>query len=296
MVITTRSMGSAGSRAATPAPKAEATAKAQANAAASSPTAAKTPPTSPKKASTPKKLRRDLSSPPPAILGYGLSDLLSLAICGYIGGRCMQLKFPGPATLSAAWWGWSLAAAMVTSFGGGTYYTLLMKQPGDRGFGWQDPVAVAAAALGVIVSAVLVPACGHSGSPRLEDHIGLGCGEVFGLFDIVNSGILIAWGCSKSFVDSSGWQNPITRFLCTIVTTYVYSFGGGITRDLVARLLIGSSAGSVGNFSPEVVLPAIASTAFFYCLLVFKRSPFLQLGVGLPTVMLLFHAAGLAFA
>eukprot|EP00439_Symbiodinium_sp_Y106_P046788 s2480_g5.t7 len=129
----------------------------------------------------------------PAILSHVESDLVSLAICGYIGGRCMHLKYPGPVFPSAEWVAWGLAGAMLTAFGGGSMYVLLMKRSGDRRFGWQDPLAVSAALLGFLLSTYFVPHCGSA----IEELLGIGCGAAFNFFDCVNNAILIAWGTSK---------------------------------------------------------------------------------------------------
>lgn len=117
----------------------------------------------------------------------------------------------------------------------------------------------------------------------------LECGQALSLFDCINSGILVAWGTSKSFLDcrSSGL---LAGSLWSLTATFAYSFGGGITRDLLSRLAGEEIA--VGNFSPAVVAPAIVGTLLFRCLLVLGASPLLQLGAGLPALVGLFHAAG----
>eukprot|EP00435_Cladocopium_sp_Y103_P036189 s1989_g9.t1 len=126
-----------------------------------------------------------VQEPKPAILAYQLSDLFSLVICGYIGGRCVQLKYPTP---QYGFWLYSLAAALVTAFGGGSCYALLMSRPGCRRFGWQDPFALTAALVGLILATQAVTSC--------EEAFGH-CTETFRFFDCVNNAILIAWGCSK---------------------------------------------------------------------------------------------------
>ncbi|CAE7399998.1 unnamed protein product [Symbiodinium natans] len=77
----------------------------------------------------------------PAILSYAESDLASLAICGYIGGRCMHLKYPGPAFPSPEWVAWGLAGALLTAFGGGSMYVLLMKRPAAQPALLRGPLA-----------------------------------------------------------------------------------------------------------------------------------------------------------
>eukprot|EP00933_Yihiella_yeosuensis_P074449 TRINITY_DN8338_c0_g1_i2.p1 TRINITY_DN8338_c0_g1~~TRINITY_DN8338_c0_g1_i2.p1 ORF type:complete len:297 (+),score=45.72 TRINITY_DN8338_c0_g1_i2:133-1023(+) len=283
---------------------------ARSNAASRSPSKA-SPKASPSKASPKKATKQKATqSRPPAILDYTFSDLLSLAICGYIGGRCMQLKFPGPAFLSLAWWPWAVAAAMVTAFGGGTCYALAMKKPTERTFAFQDPVGVVCVLLGLLLSCATVSGCGRPDLPRLEDYLRLGCGDLWHFADLVNNGILIAWGTSKSWQDTQNvdlqfpraWQDTkgvksIVRLLMALAATYAYSFGGGIIRDLSARLFLGvEAAGAVGNLSPAIVFPGLLATALFHSLLVLESSPLVQLGLGLPLIMSLFHAGGLVFA
>lgn len=221
--------------------------------------------------------------PKPAILAYQLSDLFSLVICGYIGGRCVQLKYPTPRD---GFWSYSLAAAFVTAFGGGSCYSLLMSRPGCRRFGWQDPFALLAAFLGSILATQAVTSC--------EESFG-SCSETFRFFDCVNNAILIAWGCSKSFVDFDTSSSIWSRLTRSFATTYTYSFGGGVIRDVLARCVYGEAAGSVGNLSPSIVLPAILATAFYNYLLMHRSSALFQLGLGLPVLACLFHY-GDAFA
>ncbi|CAE7401603.1 unnamed protein product [Symbiodinium sp. CCMP2456] len=230
----------------------------------------------------------------PAILSHVESDLVSLAICGYIGGRCMHLKYPGPVFPSTEWVAWGLAGAMLTAFGGGSMYVLLMKRSGDRRFGWQDPLAVSAALLGFLLSTYFVPHCGRA----IEDLLGIGCGTVFNFLDCVNNAILIAWGTSKSLLDAQGMCRSWMRFMYCVVATYTYSFGGGIARDVIARCLLGPPAGAVGNLSAAVALPAILAIAFYQCLLKYRGSgsELLQLGLGIPVLVGLFHGAGLVLA
>jgi len=227
----------------------------------------------------------------PAILAHVSSDLASLAVCGYIGGRCMHLKYPGPAFGSPTWMAWGFAAALVTAFGGGSIYVLLMKGPGGRTFGWQDPRAVSAALLGFLLSLYLVPNCGSV----FEEFLGASCGDAFTFLDCANNAVLIAWGCSKSSLDSALYRRW-WRIPCGILATYAYSFGGGIVRDVVARCLLGPSAGAVGNLSPAVVVPAVVAMVFYQTLLVLQSSALLQLGLGLPVLVGIFYGGGIAFA
>lgn len=217
-----------------------------------------------------------VQEPKPAILAYQLSDLFSLVICGYIGGRCVQLKYPTP---QHGFWLYSLAAALVTAFGGGSCYALLMSRPGCRRFGWQDPFALMATLVGLFLATQAVTSC--------EEAFGH-CTETFRFFDCVNNAILIAWGCSKSFVDAQGADNTWLRLARSFVATYTYSFGGGVIRDVVARCAYGEAAGSVGNFSPTIVLPAILAMAFYNCLLMLRSPALFQLGLGLPVLACLF--------
>lgn len=246
-------------------------------------------PNSKKAQSEDSDLAKPKPGPAPAILSYDLTDWLSTIICGYIGGRCMQLKFLQTEVWTVAWWAWGLTVALVTTFGGGTWYALAMKPRPERSFGFLQPLALALTFLGFLFSIPLVPSCGHA--LRLDHLVGLTCSQVFGIFDCLNCGILIAWGCSKSFVDCKA-MHPLSRLLVTLAATYAYSFGGGITRDLVATVLLGEASGGVGNFSIAVVMPALVGTLTYHVLLVL-RSPFwLQLGAGVPAVSLMFHAAG----
>eukprot|EP00435_Cladocopium_sp_Y103_P036943 s13_g9.t1 len=64
--------------------------------------------------------------------------------------------------------------------------------------------------------------------------------------------------------------------------------GGGVIRDVVARCAYGEAAGSVGNFSPTIVLPAILAMAFYNCLLMLRSPALFQLGLGLPVLACLF--------
>eukprot|EP00913_Durusdinium_trenchii_P003837 g3554.t1 len=108
----------------------------------------------------------------PAILAYQLSDLFSLVICGYIGGRCVQLKYPEP--LYGNLWLHGLLSALVTAFGGGTGYVLLMSRPGCRRFGWQDPWALLASFVGLLGASYAVRGCEASFAH---------CDEAFRFFD-----------------------------------------------------------------------------------------------------------------
>ena len=84
----------------------------------------------------------------PVILSHVWTDFLSLAICGYIGGRFMMLRPTFAALPSSTWWAYSLGCALTTAFGGGTYYVFLMKSLCNASFGWQDLMCLLAATAG----------------------------------------------------------------------------------------------------------------------------------------------------
>lgn len=224
----------------------------------------------------------------PAILGYASTDFLSIVICGYIGGRHLLVKVQLLEPWGVAWLVAGVISALVTSFGGGAFYSLLMKRPGSRSFGWQDPFAVFLVICGYILSLLLArPSC----SCLLNDFeaagfVGLGCGEALRLIDCLNCAILITWGASKSLSDA-GASGKIARVAWSLVATYAYSFGGGIVRDTTSILLGVDIA--VGNFSSMVVLPALLGTLLIHCLLVLRCSSLVQLGVGLPAVGYIFY-------
>jgi len=98
-----------------------------------------------------------------------------------------------------------------------------------------------------------------------------------------------------SFVDFDTSSSIWSRLTRSFATTYTYSFGGGVIRDVLARCVYGEAAGSVGNLSPSIVLPAILATAFYNYLLLHRSSALFQLGLGLPVLACLFHY-GDAFA
>ncbi|CAJ1449185.1 unnamed protein product [Effrenium voratum] len=111
-----------------------------------------------------------------------MEDYLSLLLCGYIGARCVLLKYP--ALPHAGTWLLASAASLVTAFGGGTGYALL------------DPSAVACVLVGLTLGFQLAPGC------WAEEALGMGCGTAFGYLDAApwppaNNAVLIAWGSSK---------------------------------------------------------------------------------------------------
>lgn len=223
----------------------------------------------------------------PAILAHPSTDLLSLAICGYIGGRFASLKAPRLALGVVPWSCLGVCAALVTSFGGGAYYTLLMKRPGARGqFGWKDPLNLCAVLAGYAASCALPRAC-NRGAP-LEAWLGRACEvEAFRCFDCTNSAILIAWGTSKAFQDTFHSGSALLRLLWALLSAYTYSFGGGVTRDVVA---MGIGVGDeVGNFKADVLIPAAVSIVFYHALLVMGVNALLQLGFGVPVAFCLFY-------
>jgi len=198
----------------------------------------------------------------------------------------MLLRFMGLRPWTLLWGACGILVALVTAFGGGSFYVLMMKPRGEMRFGWQDPLSLLAALAGFAFSLGLVESCQPG---RLEVLLGgLKCGQVFTFFDCINNGILIAWGTSKSFLDCRASQ-PTARLLWGILATYAYSFGGGITRDLLSRLH-GEDI-TIGNFSLAVVVPAIVGMLLFHCILLLGGSPLLQLGLGLPSIAGLFYIA-----
>ncbi|CAK0891264.1 unnamed protein product, partial [Prorocentrum cordatum] len=185
---------------------------------------------------------------------------------------------------SACWWGIGVATAMITAFGGGTYYALLMKPSGARSFGWQDPLSVTFALAGYVASCRLPQGCQRE--TLFEIWIGVECDEAFRLFDCLNCSILVAWGVSKALVDTAE-KGSISRLLWVLMATYMYSFGGGVTRDLVGMAL--GVVPTVGNFSLDVIIPAMLGTLLYYTVLVMRCPPLLQLGVGVPAIFYTFY-------
>lgn len=228
-----------------------------------------------------------MSVPLPAVMTHPSTDLFSLAICGYLGGRFVMLRTASALTTwSLSWWLAGVAAAFVTTFGGGTLYAVLMQRPGVRSFGWMDPLNLSAALLGYGASCVLPSAC--QAGARLQELIMAECGSALRVFDCANNSILIAWGASKSSLDTSD-AGPFAQACWTVLATYLYSFGGGITRDVLA--IAGGVVEGVGNFAPEIVLPALVGTLLYHIILRIHCPPLVQLGLGMPVVFYMFHQA-----
>ncbi|CAJ1370319.1 unnamed protein product [Effrenium voratum] len=140
----------------------------------------------------------------PAILDLQLSDYLSLLLCGYIGARCVLLKYPALPHAGGTWL-LASAASLVTAFGGGTGYALLARwrRPGRPfRFAWQDPSAVACVLVGLTLGFQLAPGC------WAEEALGMGCGTAFGYLDAANNAVLIAWGSSKPEAQADWTGNP----------------------------------------------------------------------------------------
>jgi len=224
---------------------------------------------------------------PPAILRHPSTDRLSLAICGYIGGRYVLFKTAGLLPeWSVGWWVAEIAAALITAFGGATYYALLMKPSSSRSFAFKDLKNTSCALIGMVVSLLLPKQC-MSGS-QLEAFMQIKyCDDIFNAFDCGNCAILIAWGTSKALMDTAG-KRWLTQMLYTVAATYIYSFGGGITRDVLA--IAAGASKQIGNFDfPSVVIPAALGTLCYYILLLTKCPALLQLGIGLPGLFYIFY-------
>lgn len=216
----------------------------------------------------------------PAIVDpqFRITDILSLAICGYIGGRFVFLR-AGDINLqpgTAAWYAAGVVSALITSFGGGGYYTFMMKKS-PRSFACMDPLNVTTVLVGYFVSLFGMVYCSE-GEPW--------CDELFKVSDCTNCAILIAWGASKSLMDTVG-QGLITRFFWALLATYTYSFGGGITRDIIGIGL--GATDRIGNLDvPSVVAPAMVGGVIYLLLLTLRLPTLLELGLGLPAVFIVF--------
>lgn len=235
-----------------------------------------------------KKERKVLA---PAIMDYTLSDLLSLAICGYIGGRFMFLNFSKYARGGVAWYVYGVAIALITSYGGGSYYVFMMKDAKKWAFGWQDPLSVIASLIGYAISLWTMDHC-SSWEPYMQTRMsGMTCANIFSVFDHINNAILIAWGVSKAYTDTVGESNTVVRLAIVLCSCYTYSFGGGITRDVLA-ILLGTASSvdgwdsqwtafqetvKIGNFSHAVVIPYLASAVLYYVVLARGSSRLVQL-------------------
>eukprot|EP00928_Gymnodinium_smaydae_P011085 TRINITY_DN14139_c0_g2_i1.p1 TRINITY_DN14139_c0_g2~~TRINITY_DN14139_c0_g2_i1.p1 ORF type:complete len:274 (-),score=31.18 TRINITY_DN14139_c0_g2_i1:86-820(-) len=229
--------------------------------------------------------RKDVRTFP--IFEYPSTDLLSLAICGYIGGRYVFLNAAaaghGTTTRAAL----SFVSAIITGFGGGVAYIFLMKR-GQCAFAFQTPLNVVVVLIGYAISCVTVEACQTGGA--LEVLVGTACGvETFQAFDCLNTAILHSWGVCKTLQDVSVKRSTLVRLLWAVVATYFYGFAGGIIRDTLAICL--GMASSVGNFSPDIVIPSVFSTMFFFALAFLNAPKLVQLGVGTPAIFLAFRLA-----
>eukprot|EP00929_Paragymnodinium_shiwhaense_P061555 TRINITY_DN30748_c0_g1_i1.p1 TRINITY_DN30748_c0_g1~~TRINITY_DN30748_c0_g1_i1.p1 ORF type:complete len:257 (-),score=60.32 TRINITY_DN30748_c0_g1_i1:391-1161(-) len=238
-----------------------------------------------KKAIEAKKKAAGSAAADPAVLSYASTDFLSLAICGYIGGRYVLLKSVGFLEAWSPLWVFAgVMSALVTSFGGGTYYALLMKKA-PRSFAWQDPMCISVVLVGYAVSLQLPSSC-PSQESMLQKFLMLNCEEAFAVFDYINCAILVAWGTSKSLVDTAGGTAP-GRLLWAMIATYLYSFGGGITRDFIAIAF--GVTDRVGNFDiASIVAPLVLGVLLFHIMLVARGPSLMQMGLGLPALFLVF--------
>jgi len=113
------------------------------------------------------------------------------------------------------------------------------------------------------------------------------CDDIFNACDCGNCAILIAMGTSTVLMDTTG-KRWFTQMLYTVVATYIFCFGGGITRDVLA--VAAGATMQIGNFDlPSVVLPATLGTLCHYALLKAKCPALLQLGIGVPGLYSVFH-------
>jgi hypothetical protein len=179
---------------------------------------------------------------PPAILSLPSTDLLSIAICAYLGAasvyrRAAQQPQPQPQQylhhLEAA------IAAALTAFGGGhTYYTLAAwrdhRRPWDLQhwawgrLAWQQRDCVAAALVGFAIALPL-------GHPVDCLHVGVTAPALELAADCLNWGILAGWAVSKLAREVGPTPISWRQGLGCVPFAWAYTAAGGSTRDLIFR-------------------------------------------------------------
>ena len=208
--------------------------------------------------------RQAKGQPAADIFEWPSSDLLSVGFCAYIGAswryqpsRCAATTaFDGSDHAAAA------LAALLTAFGGGTlYYVLLtvlgrVARPGGAwawgAFAWQQPPCLAAAAAGLALAVPL----GHPLDARSVD------ARLFKLVDCANMGILVVWAKSKLQREGRRLPAPLRA-----PAVFLYCAGGGTLRNV----LWDRGSPPPSNFKPNVLLPMAIGAALFAPLL--RRQP-----------------------
>ena len=238
----------------------------------------------------------------PSILGFPSTDLLSVAICAFIGGWFVYThanKPTGPAVHAAA-----AASAWLTSFGGGlachTMLTLatmgatndpnsyLRKAFASGTLGFQQTPAIVAALVGFAAS---MP----TGHPYDASNIDAG---LFKAMDCLNWAILVGWAVSKLAVLAKDVPSPPPLVLLAIAfpAGYAYCAAGGITRNLLFTAIFAPSVGLPPNLQPAVALPMAFGFAAYAVILQLAQTvlppiPSIDALLGMPAVAYIFYIA-----
>jgi hypothetical protein len=243
----------------------------------------------------------------PSILGLPSTDLLSLAICAFIGGRYVYTNdaADGPSGLTQH--ATAIAAAWLTAFGGGlichTMLTLAtMSQAPDpssylRGafasgtLGFQQTPARLAALVGFAASVPI----GHPYDATSID------ADLFNAMDCLNWAILVGWAASKLAVLSKDvpCPSPLVLLLIGFPAGYAYCSAGGIVRNLLFTAAFTPSITLPANLQPGVAVPmafGFAAYAVIMQLVQGALSPKYKLDtlLGIPAVAYIFYLASTA--
>eukprot|EP01043_Picozoa_sp_COSAG02_P038765 COSAG02_NODE_3013_length_7552_cov_11.893734_2_plen_389_part_00 len=242
----------------------------------------------------------------PSILGLPSTDLLSVAICAFLGGWYVythEAKPTGPALHATA-----VASAWLTAFGGGlishTMLTLATMStvndssahlrnafaPGTLGF--QQKPAIVAALVGF---AAAVPT-GHPYDALSID------ADIFRAMDCLNWGILVGWAVSKLAVLAKDAPSPPPSVLLVIAfpAGYAYCAAGGMTRNLLFTAIFTPSVELPTNLLPEVAVPMAFGFAAYAVILQLTQSvlpPIRSIDplLGIPAVAYIFYVAATYF-
>jgi hypothetical protein len=238
----------------------------------------------------------------PSILGFPSTDLLSVAICAFIGGWYVythDAKPTGPAVHGAA-----AVSVWLTSFGGGlachTMLTLATmgatndpnayrrKAFASGTLGFQQTPAIVAALVGWAASA-------PTGHPYDANNIDP---SLFNAMDCLNWAILVGWAVSKLAVLAKDVPSPSPLVLLGIAfpAGFAYCAAGGITRNLLFTAIFTSSVDLPPNLQPGVALPMAFGFAAYAVILQLAQNvlppiPSIDALLGIPAVAYIFYIA-----
>ena len=241
----------------------------------------------------------------PGILAWPTTDLVSLVICGYIGGWYVftaagnEGLSADPFTLYAA----AAAGAWLTAFGGGLLCLtmLTLATPGGEipaldTLSCTQKINLVAALVGFAAS---VPTGAHPFDCFSMDK------DLFNYMECLNWAILVGWAVSKLAALSSAPLKPAptTLLLVAFPAGYAYCSAGGITRNLLYTAALTSSVPLPTNLMPGVAIPMAFGLAAYAAIMQITASvlPIRSVGplpldmlLGVPAVAYIFYLASLA--